>query len=143
MSPNTRIPRFVPIILAVLGCIDLVRGAMHSIFLDYAAREIAGLDLTNATAIDQLQIMAVFGMSNFVSGAALILIALVHRGAALAMLGVIPLAYAIGTICFRSYSAGLIASQANWGGTNLMEPYLAVSVLAFVAGLVIMQRNRT
>ena len=46
MNENTHIPRFVSVVAIALGCLDLVRGFMHTILLEYAATNIAGLDLS-------------------------------------------------------------------------------------------------
>ncbi len=55
MKENTTIPRFVSVVAIVLGCLDLIRGFMHTILLEYAALNIAGLDLSTSLAGDLLQ----------------------------------------------------------------------------------------
>lgn len=134
------IPRFVSIVVIVLGCVDLFRGFMHTVNLGYASQHIAGLDLSGATAFDQLQLMAVFGMSNFVSGAALILIGRNSRKISLAMLGLIPASYLIGMASLKYYGAAYAPSQANWGGMTFMMVYLSICVLSFVTGYVMMRK---
>ena len=46
MNSEHKIPKFVSIAVVVLGCLDLVRGFMHTILLDYDATNIAGIDLS-------------------------------------------------------------------------------------------------
>lgn len=54
MKPHQDVPSFVVVITILLGCYDLLRGVMHTIFLHYSALHIAGLDLSTAAASDQL-----------------------------------------------------------------------------------------
>ena len=37
-----QVPKFVWIVLIILGCVDLIRGFMHTVVLEYAALNIAG-----------------------------------------------------------------------------------------------------
>jgi len=55
-KPNL-IPGIVSIIAIILGCLDLVRGFMHTLLLQYAAVKIAGLDLSTGQAADLLRLM--------------------------------------------------------------------------------------
>jgi hypothetical protein len=137
MKTNEYIPKFVTIVVVGLGCIDLIRGLMHTVVVGYAAQNIAGLDLSGPTAYDQLQLLVVFGISNFISGIALILIGLNNRKISLALTGVIPAAYFIGVQSLKYYGAAYEPTQANWGGTTLMMIYLSVSALTFIAGLIL------
>jgi hypothetical protein len=106
VKETTYIPRFVSIVAIALGCLDLVRGFMHTILLEYAALNIAGFDLSISLAGDLLQIMGAFGISNYVTGAALILVGWKARPLALVMLGIFPVAYAIGAMGIKANSAG-------------------------------------
>jgi hypothetical protein len=128
------LPGFVSLVAGLLGLLDLVRGAMHTVFLDHAARAIAGLDLSLPNAIDQLQLMMAFGASNLITGAALILAAVWDRRIAWILLAVIPVAYLVGTAGFQAASEGLPASTAAWGGKPMMRVYLVVCVVTFLAG---------
>jgi len=60
--------------LLVLGCVDLVRGFMHTVMLEYAAANIAGV-----SGGDALFLLRAFGISNYLTGALFILIALKAR----------------------------------------------------------------
>ncbi|MCL0044072.1 hypothetical protein M1N24_00885 [Dehalococcoidia bacterium] len=142
VKDQNHIPAFVPVVAIALGCYDLLRGFIHTIALEYAALSIAGLDLGGVTAIDQLKLMATLGMSNFVSGIALIIIGLSTRRGALIMLAVIPVSYLIGIVCFRFYSASHEISQANWGGATPLMAYLGICAITFISGLVMATHER-
>jgi len=135
MDDEHNIPKFVSIAAVVLGCLDLVRGFMHTILLDYAAPNIAGFDLSTSFAGDMLQMMGSFGISNYLTGIMLILLGWKARPLALIMLGVIPVAYGIGMVAIKVNSAPYAPTQAAWGGTTFMMTYLAVCGIIFIAGV--------
>ncbi|MGB5844061.1 MAG: hypothetical protein WBG94_06435, partial [Anaerolineales bacterium] len=105
MQNESHIPRFVSIAAIALGCLDILRGFMHTILLDFAATNIAGFDLSTSLAGDLLQQMGAFGISNYLTGIMLILIGWKARPLALIMLGFIPVAYAIGIAGIKVNSA--------------------------------------
>jgi hypothetical protein len=142
VKENTYIPKFVSIVAITLGCLDLCRGFVHTILLEYAALNIAGLDLSTSLAGDLLQLMGAFGISNYLTGVMLILIGWKARPLALAMLGVIPVAYTIGAVGMRINSAAYAPSQAAWGGAAPMLVYLAICGITFIAGIVMTQIRR-
>ena len=131
------LPNYVRIVALALGLLDLVRGVMHTIILDHAARNIAGLAIDGADGRDLLQLMAVFGVSNFITGAALIMAAAWDRRMAWAFMAIIPVAYAIGIVSMQAAQQGLPESSANWGGKPMMLTYLAVCLVTFVSSTVI------
>ena len=135
MKENATIPKFVSVVAISLGCLDLIRGFMHTILLEYAALNIAGLDLSTSLAGDLLQQMGAFGISNYLTGIMLILIGWKARPLALAMLGVIPVAYIIGVIGININSTGYAPSQAAWGGAMPMLVYLIVCGTTFIVGV--------
>jgi hypothetical protein len=135
MKGESHIPKFVSTAVIVLGCLDILRGFMHTILLDFAATNIAGFDLSTSLAGDLLQQMGAFGISNYLTGIMLILIGWKARPLALIMLGVIPAAYVIGVIGIKVNSAPYAPSQAAWGGTTFMLVYLAVCAITFIAGV--------
>ena len=138
-----QVPKFVWIVLIVLGCIDLVRGFMHTIALEYAALNIAGLDLTTSTAIEQLRLLGTFGISNWITGVAYILIGLKAKHISIHIMGFIPVAYGLSMIAMKMNMAGYAETSANWGGMNLMVPYLVVCGITFIAGVsMIIVRNK-
>ena len=132
---------FVSVISVLIGCYDLVRGFMHTILLDYSATHIAVLDLTTSTARDQLKLLGAFGVSNLETGVAMILVGLFARKIALAMLGAIPLVYAIGYFTIRYNSEDTAPSTSHWGGVPMLKVYLCVCLVTFVAGVVVMWRS--
>jgi hypothetical protein len=135
MQNESQIPRFVSIAAIALGCLDILRGFMHTVLLDFAATNIAGFDLSTSLAGDLLQQMGAFGISNYLKGIMLILISWKARPLALIMLGLIPVAYAIGIAGIKVNSAPYAPSQAAWGGTTFMLVYLAVCIITFIAGV--------
>lgn len=137
MQEKSQIPPFVSVVAIVLGCLDLIRGFIHTILLDYAATNIAGLSLSTSQAGDLLQLMGTFGISNYLTGIMLILLGWKARPLALAMLGIIPAAYLIGMVGIRVNSAGYAPSQAAWGGTGPMMVYLTISGFTFIAGVIV------
>jgi hypothetical protein len=136
------IPKFVSIVAIILGCIDLIRGFMHTILLEYAATHIAGLDLSSSVAIDLLRLMGSFGISNTITGILLILLGWKARPLALAMLGIIPAAYLVGMVGIKVNSAAYAATEGNWGGIPMMMVYLGVCIVTFIAGVVITKIKR-
>lgn len=119
----------------ILGCYDLGRGLMHTVFLHYSAINIAGLDLSTATASDQLRLLGVFGISNFETGIALILMSIFAKRLALVMLGMVPFIYLFGYFAIKSNVAGYASSHANWGGFAPLMVYLSISLSTFLLGV--------
>ena len=136
MNNKVQVPMFVSIVTLLLGCYDLLRGVMHTFKLEYSALHIAKLNLTTPEAADLLRLMGVFGISNFITGVMLILLALKARGLALIMLIVIPIAYGIGILEIHVYSAQYAPSHATWGGMTPMLVYLGICVVTFLAGII-------
>jgi len=139
VKENTNIPKFVSIVAIALGCLDLVRGFMHTMLLDYAATNIAKLDLSTALAIDLLQLMGSFGISNYITGVMLILLGWKARSLALIILGVIPVSYIVGIMGININSDPYASSQAAWGGAPMMMVYLAICGITFLAGTIMTQ----
>ena len=132
------VPKFVWIVLIVLGCIDLIRGFMHTVALEYAALNIAGLDLTTSTATEQLRLLGTFGISNWITGVTFILIGLKAKHLSIYIMGLIPAAYGLSIIAMRINMTGYGETSANWGGISLMIPYLMVAAITFIAGISVM-----
>ena len=141
MEKENNIPTFVSIVAIALGVLDLIRGFMHTILLEYAATNIAGLNLSSSVAIDLLRLLGVFGISNYITGVMLILLGWKARSLALTMLGVIPAAYFIGIAGIRFNSVSYATTQANWGGAPMMMVYMAVCIITFISGVIVSKRN--
>jgi len=135
MNQKPNIPRIVSIIAIALGTLDLLRGIMHTFLIRFAATNIAGLDLSTSQAGDLLVLMGSFGISNYISGLALILMGWKSRELAWIMLGVIPAAYLIGGLAIKFSSAEFAITQSAWGGKPMMIIYMAICVLTFLFGL--------
>ncbi|RLD07629.1 MAG: hypothetical protein DRI65_04240 [Chloroflexota bacterium] len=135
MNNKTNLPKVISIITIALGSLDLIRGFMHTILIRFAATNIAGLDLSTSQAGDLLVLMGSFGISNYISGLALILMGWKSRELAWIMMGVIPATYLAGGLAIRFYSADFANSQSSWGGKPMMMVYMAICVLTFLYGL--------
>jgi uncharacterized membrane protein (GlpM family) len=116
---------------------------MHTVALEYAALNIAGLDLTTSTAAEQLRLLGAFGISNWVTGASFILIALKAKNISIHIMGLIPIAYGLSAIAMKINTAGYVQTTADWGGMKMMVPYLIVCGVTFIAGVIVMiARNK-
>lgn len=141
-SKTQPVPSFVWTVLIILGVIDLIRGFMHTVLLEYAALNVAGLDLTTSTAADQLRLLGVFGISNWITGILFILIGFKAKHLALHVMGLIPITYGFSILAIRFNSSGYSETTADWGGLLLMIPYLAVCAITWLAGVIVMKRKR-
>jgi hypothetical protein len=142
MQKVKNIPGFVSIVAIGLGTLDLIRGFMHTIRLEHAAANLAGLDLSSTVAVDLLRLMGAFGISNYITGLMLILLGWKARSLALAMLAAIPIAYFVGAVGIRFNTAAYPASQADWKGESMMAVYLVVCIVTFLAGLIMAKRKK-
>ncbi len=121
-------PKFAWIILTLLGFLDLVRGFMHTVILEYAAEFIMGLDLAVARD-DQLLLLGVFGISNYITGMMLILIGLKARNIVPYVFLVIPVSYISGSFLINRVAS----SSARLGGLPMITVYILVCIATFVA----------
>ena len=96
-NKNIECPKFAWIIMLCLGCLDIIRGIMHTILIEYAAPNIMGLDLSFARD-DQLLLMGSFGISNYITGIMQIIITLKARNIVEPTFLVIPSSYLFGSI---------------------------------------------
>lgn len=114
--------------MTILGCLDLVRGFIHTVLLEYAALNIMGLDLAVARD-DQLLLMGSFGISNYITGMMLILIAMKARNIVPYVFLVVPVSYLWGGFLISRVAS----SSARLGGLPMMMVYIAVCIVTFVA----------
>jgi len=130
-------PKFAWILMVGLGCIDLLRGFMHTFLLEHAALNIFVIDLSGGVD-NQIFLLGIFGISNYLTGIVFILIGLTARHLVPIMLPVIPITYYGG--------AALISNVANptaqLGGNPYMLVYFAVCIAASLAILIIKIKNR-
>lgn len=136
MKNENNIPIFVSIVAIALGVLDLIRGFMHTILLEYATGNIAGLDLSSSVAADLLQLLGVFGISNYITGLMLILLGWKARPLALTMLGAIPAAYSIGVAGIILNTSAYAATHGDWGGLPMMMVYIFICIITFLAGTI-------
>jgi uncharacterized membrane protein YphA (DoxX/SURF4 family) len=134
-------PRFVSVMAIFLGSIDLVRGFMHTVALPYSATHIACLDLSGPSASDLLRLLGLFGISNFITGATLILTGLYARPVALALLALIPIFYGIGLITIHHAMSPYPPTTAQWGGRPLMMVILPIYFVTFTAAVIQMLKK--
>ena len=142
MRCHSKIPSFVPVVVLLLGFYDLIRGFMHTFMVSYSAANVAGLDLTIPQAADLLKLMGAFGISNFVSGCMLILIAWQSRFLSLVMLGLLPVIYFIGCWGMQLNLQHFPATHAVWGGAKYLVIYLTLCCVTFVCGLGVTLYNK-
>ena len=140
---NRPIPKFISIIAVFLGCIDLLRGFMHTVVLPYSATHIACLDLSGPTAPDLLRLLGLFGISNYITGATLILTGLYARPIALILLGLIPAFYGLGLLTIHAAMNPYPPSTAQWGGRPFMMINLSLYVLTFLSGIFVLRHRKT
>ena len=140
---NRPIPKFISIMAVFLGFIDLLRGFMHTVVLPYSATHIACLDLSGPTAPDLLRLLGLFGISNYITGATLILTGLYARPIALILLGLIPAFYGLGLLTIHAAMNPYPPSTAQWGGRPFMMINLSLYVLTFLAGIFVLRHRKT
>ena len=140
---NRPIPKFISIMAVFLGAIDLLRGFMHTVVLPYSATHIACLDLSGPTAPDLLRLLGLFGISNYITGATLILTGLYARPIALVLLGLIPAFYGLGLLTIHAAMNPYPPSTAQWGGRPFMMVNLSLYVLTFLAGIFVLRHRKT
>ena len=124
------IPKFAWVVLIILGCIDLFRGIMHTIFIDEAIALFAHYDLSGPMAGDLMLQMSAFGVSNLITGAMFIIIALKAKQIADIALICISVAYLIGIIAIKINN---IVPQSDLLGQYGMMVYLGVSFITFIS----------
>lgn len=118
--------RIASYILIIAGCMDLVRGFMHTFNIQYAATHIAQVDMASPMIGDFLLVMTTFGMSNFLTGMFAIIIGLNAKKLAPIFLAIIPLTYLLGIISMRMND---IETNAAFNGQYMMYIYLSVCLL--------------
>ena len=110
-------PKYLWIPLLIVAVFNLGRGILHTFLVEYAATNIAGLDLSTARN-ELLNLMNVYGWSNIIEGILYIVIATKSRNLApltLTLAGLfIPLS------ALTNNLADISLAGANWGGAQYM-----------------------
>lgn len=135
---RTCTPAFAWIVLACLGIVDLVRGVLHTFFVEHSAVKIAGMDLDHSGG-DQLMLLGAFGISNFLTGAIYLAVALKAKQLVPTVLAIVPIAYLLGFIALR---LNHVRPESAFPGRDFMLAYLSVCALTCVASVIWMRRNR-
>ncbi|MHA1376454.1 MAG: hypothetical protein ACTSR7_19420 [Promethearchaeota archaeon] len=134
---DIKCPKFAWIIMVGLGCIDLFRAFMHTFMLEYAALNIFVIDLSGGVD-NQILLLGVFGISNYITGIMFILIGLKARHLVPIMLPVIPIIYIGGAALISKVAT----PTAQLGGDLYMRIYFAVCIATFLAILVLNFKDR-
>jgi hypothetical protein len=116
-------------VLFFIGGLDVLRGFMHTFLLTWSATNIAKLDMTAGSG-DQVFLLGVFGISNFLTGFIYLLISRKARELSPYMLIIIPLTYLLGLIGIWS---GKVHGQADFEGKYFMLAYLGICILTFMS----------
>jgi len=124
---NIECPKFAWIIIIGLGCIDLFRGFVHTVLLEFAALNIFVIDLSGGVD-NQMFLLGIFGISNYLTGIMLILIGFKARHLVPIMLPIIPVVYLIGTLMI----ARVTTPSAQLGGGPYMLIYFFVCIITFI-----------
>lgn len=130
MTPFNPAARYVlpSTVLFMLGLVDLLRGVLHTFFVNWSVKTFAKLDLSAARQ-DQLTLLGAFGISNLLTGVIFILISIEAAPLCEYVLLTIPCAYAIGVIGMR---ASGVRAQSAFYGRYFMMGYLGVCLGTFV-----------
>lgn len=142
MKTTHNIPFFVSAVVVLLGFNDLLRGVMHTIFLKYSATSIAGLDLATNQSGDLLMLLNAFGISNYLTGIMLLMLACTSRLCSLVMLGLIPLIYILFFESLQPLLNLYQPPQSPFLGKYYMLFYLSISGLTFMIGLILTLYNK-
>jgi hypothetical protein len=126
MKKNDRIYTFPSTVLLILGFVNLLRGFLHTFQVNWASTTFAGLNLS--TGQNQLFLLGVFGISNFLTGFIYILISRKAKRLSPYILGIILVAYAIGLMGIKSSG---VSATAPFYGKYFMLVYLAICLLTF------------
>ena len=118
-------------VLFFIGMLDVIRGFMHTFLLTWSATNIAKLDMAGGSS-DQIFLLGVFGISNFLTGFIYFLISRKAREISPYVLIMIPLTYLLGLIGIWS---GNVHGQAAFEGKYFMLVYFGVCILTFITFL--------
>jgi len=115
-------------VLFFIGMLDVLRGFMHTFLLTWSATNVAQLDMTAGSG-DQVFLLGVFGISNFLTGFIYFLISRQARELSPYVLIMIPLTYLLGLIGIWS---GGVHGQAAFEGKYFMLAYFAICIVTFI-----------
>lgn len=116
------------LVLFLIGGYDVLRGFMHTFLLTWSAANFAKFDLAT-TPQDQVFMLGVFGISNFLTGFIYLLISRKARELSPYVLIIIPLTYILGLVGIWS---GNVHGQAAFDGKYFMLVYFAICIVTFI-----------
>jgi len=134
---DIKCPKFAWILMIGLGCLDLIRGVIHTVMLEFAAINIFIIDLSGGVD-NQMFLLGIFGISNYLTGIMFILIGLKARELVPIILPIIPATYFLGTALISRVAN----PNAKLGGAPYTLVYFAVCIATFIAILVVKTKNR-
>lgn len=114
-------------VLFILGIVDIIRGFMHTFNINWSAENIAKLDL--AAGGDQLLLLGVFGISNFLTGIIFILVSCKAKNLSPHIVAIIPIAYSIGIVGLKVSN---ITMNSEFNGQYFMLVYVGICILTFI-----------
>ena len=79
-------------VLLFIGVLDIVRGVMHTFVLTWSAANFARFDMAAAPK-DQILLLRIFGISNFLTGVIFVLISIRAKHLSPYVLIIIPMTY--------------------------------------------------
>jgi hypothetical protein len=130
-------PKFAWMIMIGLGCVDLVRGFVHTVLLEYAAINIFVID-TSGGVDNQMFLLGLFGITNYLTGIMFILVGLKARQLVPIMLPIIPIAYFGGSALISRVAT----PTAELGGLSFMNAYILFCIATSLAIFAIEIRKR-
>ena len=131
-------PKYLWTALLIVAVINLGRGILHTFLVEYAATNIAGLDLSIARN-ELLNLMNSYGWSNIIEGILYIVIATKSRN--LAPLALMLAGLLIPFAALTNNLANISLAGAKWSGAPLMLfIYLPLCLLPVV--IFYIQRSR-
>ena len=115
-------------VLFFIGGLDVLRGFMHTFLLTWSATNVAKLNMARESS-DQVFLLGVFGISNFLTGFIYFLVSKKARELSPYVLIIIPLTYLLGLIGIWS---GNVHGQAAFEGKYFMLVYFSICIITFV-----------
>jgi len=124
--------RLPSVVLFILWITDIIRWIMHTFILQWSGTNIAKLPLLPMPN-DQLFLLGIFGISNFLTGLIYLLISKKAKELSPYILILIPLAYTLWLIGIST--SGVIASSSFYG-KYFMFVYFGICIITFINFLI-------
>ena len=115
-------------VLFFIGGVDVLRGFMHTFLLTWSATNVAKLNMALESS-DQVFLLGVFGISNFLTGFIFLLISKKARELSPYILILIPLTYLLGLLGIWS---GNVFGQAAFQGKYFLLVYFGICIITFI-----------